>query len=68
MRKEKKIDEMCKLLAKAWKRVPDWRLTQLLSNYRILSDEGDRIYFYQEDDKTYNKILKMISSLEKDGK
>lgn len=32
MRDPKRIDEFCDLLKEIWKRVPDWRFGQLISN------------------------------------
>ena len=52
MRDPKRIDEFCKMLAKCWHKVPDWRFGQLISN--VLGQyvaETHRDIFFPEDDE-----------------
>jgi len=53
MRDLKRIDRICALLKKQWKKVPDQRLGQFLANY-IFGHHED--IFYQEDDVTEKKL------------
>lgn len=48
MRNPDRIDEFCNELAILWKKVPDWRFGQLLSN--VLGEEfaGKDIFFPEE--------------------
>lgn len=56
MRDVERIDKICNALRDIWKEYPDWRFTQLLSNFNICGDRRDYISFYQEDDETYKRI------------
>ena len=50
MRNPKRIDEFCTELAQLWHKVPDWRLSQLMTNAMhqwAWSNKGDP--FYAED-------------------
>lgn len=58
MRNPKRIDPMIEKLREAWKKVPDWRLGQLVSN---LQGAGVQDVFSPEDkewDKWLDKFLK----------
>lgn len=46
MRNEKRIDEFLERFGKCWKKVPDWRFGQLLSN--VLSTFPKDIFFPEE--------------------
>lgn len=48
MRDEKRIDRICNLLKKEWKKVPDWRFFQLVCNIQRYIGNSD--CFYVEDD------------------
>lgn len=48
MRDPARIDRFCQRLAELWKKVPDWRFGQLISN--VLGAFG-KDPFYIEDDK-----------------
>ena len=52
MRDLKRIDKVCKELAKVWKKVPDWRLCQLFANF--MRAHGD--IFYIDDDRIINEL------------
>ena len=54
MRNPDRIEPCCERLAQIWKRVPDWRLGQLLLN--LFSEIEDADIFYMEDDKLLNKL------------
>ena len=56
MRDLERIDEICQSLAEIWKMVPDWRFTQLLSNFNIAGDGTDSLNFFQEDNVTLLKL------------
>lgn len=51
MRDEQRIDTTLALLRQAWKKVPDWRLGQLLMNLHGMGEgtASRRDLFYQED-------------------
>lgn len=48
MRDINRIDEFCQRLAKVWKKVPNWRFGQLITNvFRTLENDP----FFPEDDE-----------------
>lgn len=54
MRDPKRIDKYCEQLAKLWKKVPDWRFGQLMSN--LLGEyvgETHRDIFFPEDEELF---------------
>ena len=51
MRNPKRIDKIVKLIKKIWKKNPDLRLTQLISNCFDIND-----LYYIEDDILENKL------------
>lgn len=55
MRDSTRIHEICSLLEEVWETVPDWRFGQLLSNLDLFN-KRDSISFYQEDDKTLQRL------------
>lgn len=55
MRDSTRIHEICFLLEEIWETVPDWRFGQLLSNLDLFN-KRDSISFYQEDDKTLQRL------------
>lgn len=55
MRDSTRIHEICSLLEEIWGTVPDWRFGQLLSNLDLFN-KRDSISFYQEDDKTLQRL------------
>ena len=60
MRDINRIDEVTKILAVLWKRVPDWRLGQLLNN---LQRHENNDLFYYEDRKLLDAIEDMLTEL-----
>lgn len=61
MRDIKRIDKFCKRLAEAWKKVPDWRFGQLMSN--ILGEYYSQTKmdpFFVEDDEFIEFIEKYL--------
>ena len=60
MRDINRIDEVVKTLAVLWKRVPDWRLGQLLNNLQRYESND---LFYYEDRKLLDAIEDMLTEL-----
>lgn len=60
MRDINRIDEVTKILAVLWKRVPDWRLGQLLNNLQRYESND---LFYYEDRKLLDAIEDMLTEL-----
>lgn len=61
MRDPKRIDKFCWRLAEAWKKVPDWRFGQLMSN--ILGEYYSQTKmdpFFVEDDEFVEFIEKLM--------
>ncbi len=61
MRDPKRIDKFCWRLAEAWKKVPDWRFGQLMSN--ILGEYYSQTRmdpFFVEDDEFMEFIEKLM--------
>lgn len=61
MRDPKRIDKFCWRLAEAWKKVPDWRFGQLMSN--ILGEYYSQTKmdpFFVEDDEFIEFIEKLM--------
>lgn len=61
MRDPKRIDKFCWRLAEAWKKVPDWRFGQLMSN--ILGEYYSQTRvdpFFVEDDEFIEFIEKLM--------
>lgn len=57
MRNPDRIEPLLELVKKIWKKYPDLRLTQLLSNAALSSDEwSDNDLYYLEDDKLYKAL------------
>ena len=54
MRNPDRIEPCCERLAQIWKKVPDWRLGQLLLN--LFSEMEDADIFFMEDDKLLNRL------------
>jgi len=57
MRDINRIDKYCAQLAEMWKRLPDWRFTQLLANY---ARENGGISFYMEDEDFFPKLADYV--------
>ena len=61
MRDPKRIDKFCWRLAEAWKKVPDWRFGQLMSNILGEYYTQTRIDpFFVEDDEFIEFIEKLM--------
>ena len=58
MRNQQRIQKILDLLEKAWKKVPDWRLGQLIEN--IARDMGWDDAYYMEDDDLEKELRKHI--------
>ena len=52
MRDPNRIDKYCERLAAMWKKVPDWRFGQLLSNLlgRYIAETSNDIFFPEDED------------------
>ena len=59
MRDFNRIDKVCAALAEQWKRVPDWRMGQLIMNF--FAAYGDP--FYWEDDKFVEKLIEYLNAV-----
>ena len=57
MRDINRIDKYCAQLAEMWKRLPDWRFTQLLANY---ARENGGISFYMEDEDFFPSLAEYV--------
>ena len=61
MRDPKRIDEFCNLLKKIWKRVPDWRFGQLISNLGRQLEWTPGGFFYAEDEEFMNELARILA-------
>ena len=65
MRDPKRIDEFCDLLKEIWKRVPDWRFGQLISNlgrqFRSDFEWTPGALFYMEDEEFMNELSRILA-------
>ena len=59
MRDPNRIRKFCDRLAKAWKKVPDWRFGQLMCN--ALNDMG-KDPFFPEDDEMIDFLEKYVDA------
>lgn len=58
MRDPNRIPRILDLLEKAWKKVPDWRLGQLIEN--IARDMGWNDAYYVEDDDLEKELRRLL--------
>lgn len=65
MRDPKRIDKFCDLLKELWKRVPDWRFGQLISNlgrqFRSDFEWTPGALFYMEDEEFMNELARILA-------
>lgn len=61
MRDPKRIDEFCDLLKEIWKRVPDWRFGQLISNLGKQLEWTPGGFFYAEDEEFMNELARILA-------
>ena len=61
MRDPKRIDEFCDLLKELWKRVPDWRFGQLISNLGRQLEWTPGGFFYAEDEEFMNELSRILA-------
>ena len=65
MRDPKRIDEFCDLLKELWKRVPDWRFGQLISNlgrqFRSDFEWTPGALFYMEDEAFMDELAIILA-------
>ena len=61
MRDPKRIDGFCDLLKKIWKRVPDWRFGQLISNLGRQLEWTPGGFFYAEDEEFMNELARILA-------
>ena len=65
MRDPKRIDEFCDLLKELWKRVPDWRFGQLISNlgrqFRSDYEWTPGALFYMEDEEFMKELSRILA-------
>lgn len=61
MRDPKRIDKFCDLLKELWKRVPDWRFGQLISNLGRQLEWTPGGFFYAEDEEFMNELARILA-------
>ena len=61
MRDPKRIDKFCDLLKELWKRVPDWRFGQLISNLGKQLEWTPGGFFYAEDEEFMNELARILA-------
>ena len=61
MRDPKRIDKFCDLLKEIWKRVPDWRFGQLISNLGRQLEWTPGGFFYVEDEEFMNELARILA-------
>ena len=61
MRDPKRIDKFCDLLKEIWKRVPDWRFGQLISNLGKQLEWTPGGFFYAEDEEFMNELARILA-------
>ncbi len=61
MRDPKRIDKFCDLLKEIWKRVPDWRFGQLISNLGRQLEWTPGGFFYAEDEEFMNELARILA-------
>ena len=61
MRDPKRIDKFCDLLKELWKRVPDWRFGQLISNLGRQLEWTPGGFFYVEDEEFMNELARILA-------
>ena len=61
MRDPKRIDKFCDLLKEIWKRVPDWRFGQLISNLGRQLEWTPGGFFYAEDEEFMNELARIVA-------
>ena len=63
MRNPNRIKPYCDTLASIWQMVPDWRLSQLMTNALLAyHNEYGHDAFYEEDEEFLNFIFKFINN------
>ena len=61
MRDPIRIDKFCDLLKEIWKRVPDWRFGQLISNLGRQLEWTPGGFFYAEDEEFMNELARILA-------
>ena len=61
MRDPKRIDKFCDLLKEIWKRVPDWRFAQSISNLGSHLEWTPRGFLYAEDAELTNELSGILA-------
>ena len=61
MRDPKRIDKFCDLVKELWKRVPDWRFGQLISNLGRQLEWTPGGFFYAEDEEFMNELARILA-------
>ena len=63
MRDPKRIDKFCDLLKEIWKRVPDWRFGQLISNLgrQFEFEWTPGALFYMEDEEFMEELSRILA-------
>ena len=61
MRDSERIDKFCDLLKEIWKRVPDWRFGQLISNLGRQLEWTPGGFFYAEDEEFMSELARILA-------
>lgn len=64
MRDPERIDKVLKVLGDNWKKLPDWRFSQLICNMQ--SAAGDDL-FYVEDDEFADMVEEYVNIITEEG-
>ena len=63
MRDPKRIDEIADILKDVWKKVPDWRVTQLIINASDTEHDCGPVFF-MEDDELVRRLRRLSSGID----
>ncbi|MCR5224533.1 MAG: hypothetical protein K6C34_00445 [Alphaproteobacteria bacterium] len=63
MRDVHRIEVFCNDLKRIWKRLPDWRFMQLMSNFFSYSLSEGRDPFFMEEDKAISRLDEYVKKM-----
>lgn len=62
MRDSKRIYSTTQALADIWMNLPDWRLGQLMYNFKVSMEKDGRDIFYMEEDEFIDALREYVNS------
>lgn len=62
MRDPERIERITNLIKEIWLEIPDWRFTQLISNFNIAGHK-DFIDFHRDDDEVEKRLKNILQRL-----